>query len=74
VFVTSVYQGDPEESDEVAPRWFAESALPLGLMWHDAQYWLPLVLAGEHVDLRVTFAADCATVAKLEPDLLTGRR
>ena len=74
VFVTSVYQGDPEESDEVAPRWFAESALPLGLMWHDAQYWLPLVLAGEHVDLRATFAANCATVASLEPDLLTGRR
>jgi hypothetical protein len=43
-------------------------------MWHDARYWLPLVLAGEHVDLQVTFAADCATVARLEPDLLTGRR
>src|SRR5215472_3354734 len=64
----------PAESDEVAPRWFAESAVPLGQMWHDARYWLPLVLAGEHVDLRATFAADCATVATLEPDLLTGRR
>jgi 8-oxo-dGTP diphosphatase len=74
VFVTWVYQGEPAESDEVAPRWFAESDLPLSLMWHDAQYWLPLVLAGEQVDMRATFAADCATVAKLEPDLLTGRR
>ena len=74
VFMTWVYLGEPAESDEVAPHWFAESAVPLGLMWNDAQYWLPLVLAGEHVDLRVTFAPDCATVAKLEPDLLTGRR
>lgn len=74
VFMTWVYHGEPAESDEVAPRWFAETALPLGLMWHDARYWLPLVLAGEHVDLRATFAADCATVATLEPDLLTGRR
>ena len=74
VFVTWVYQGEPAESDEVAPQWFAESALPLELMWHDARYWLPLVLAGEHVDLRATFAPDCATVATLEPDLLTGRR
>ena len=74
VFMTWVYQGEPAESDEVAPRWFAESDLPLSLMWHDAQYWLPLVLAGEQVDMRATFAADCATVAKLEPDLATRTR
>jgi 8-oxo-dGTP diphosphatase len=74
VFVTSVYQGEPVESDEVAPRWFAVSALPLDGMWDDARYWLPLVLAGEHVDVLVTFADDCATVARMEPDLLTGTR
>ena len=69
VFVTSVYQGEAAESDEVAPRWFAEDALPLPLMWDDAKYWLPRVLAGEHVDVLITFAADCATVASIEPDL-----
>ena len=69
VFVTSVFQGTPEDSDEVAPKWFAESELPLELMWDDARYWLPLVLAGEHVDVLVIFAADCATVASMEPDL-----
>jgi 8-oxo-dGTP diphosphatase len=69
VFVTSVYQGEPAESDEVAPQWFTEDALPLRLMWDDAQYWLPRVLAGEHVDVVITFAADCATVASMEPDL-----
>jgi len=74
VFMTWAYEGEPAESDEVVPRWFAEPAIPLGLMWNDAQYWLPLVLAGEHVDVRVTFAADCATVASLDPDLLTGTR
>jgi len=69
VFVTSVFQGQATESNEVAPRWFAEDALPLALMWDDAQYWLPLVLAGEHVDVVITFADDCSTVARIEPEL-----
>jgi 8-oxo-dGTP diphosphatase len=70
VFVTSVYQGEPAESDEIAPRWFAEGQLPFPAMWDDAKYWMPLVLAGEHVDVVITFAADCAMVAHTEPDLL----
>ena len=67
VYVTWVFEGEPAESDEVSPRWFGEAELPLGLMWDDAKYWLPEVLAGRHVDIRVTFAADCATVASIEP-------
>jgi 8-oxo-dGTP diphosphatase len=66
VFVTSVYQGEATESDEIAPRWFAENALPLSLMWDDAKYWLPRVLAGEHVNVQIAFADDCATVASIE--------
>src|SRR5580704_4785409 len=69
VFMTSVFQGEPADSDEVAPKWFSERELPLGLMWDDARYWLPLVLAGEHIDVLVIFADDCATVASMEPDL-----
>jgi 8-oxo-dGTP diphosphatase len=69
VFMTSAFQGEPADSDEVAPKWFGERELPLGLMWDDARYWLPLVLAGEHIDVLVIFADDCATVASMEPVL-----
>jgi 8-oxo-dGTP diphosphatase len=69
VFVTSVFQGEPSESDEIAPRWFAEDSLPLDLMWDDARYWVPRVLAGDHVNVVITFAEDCATVAHIEPEL-----
>jgi 8-oxo-dGTP diphosphatase len=65
VFVASVYQGEATESDEIAPRWFPADALPLSLMWDDAKYWLPRVLAGEHVNVRIAFADDCATVASM---------
>jgi 8-oxo-dGTP diphosphatase len=69
VYLTSVYDGELAESDEVAPRWFDEDDIPFALMWDDARYWLPLVLAGEHVDVLITFADDCATVATMQPDL-----
>lgn len=70
VFVTSDYAGEPAESDEVIPRWFPSDALPFGGMWDDAKYWMPLVLAGQRVSAVITFAADCATVAATEPDLV----
>jgi 8-oxo-dGTP diphosphatase len=35
-------------------------------MWDDAKYWLPSVLAGEHVTATITFAEDCATVALID--------
>jgi 8-oxo-dGTP diphosphatase len=67
VFTTAAYQGEPRESAEVAPRWFAVDALPLAGMWDDARYWLPQVLAGLHVTADITFAEDCATVLRIEP-------
>ncbi|HTP16239.1 MAG TPA: 8-oxo-dGTP diphosphatase [Streptosporangiaceae bacterium] len=69
VFMTPVCQGEPAESDEIVPRWFAQDDLPLEAMWDDARYWLPRVLAGEHVTATVTFGGDCATVARIEPPL-----
>jgi 8-oxo-dGTP diphosphatase len=69
VFVTSDFAGQPAESDEVIPRWFASDALPFDGMWDDARYWMPLVLGGHRVTATITFADDCATVAATEPDL-----
>jgi 8-oxo-dGTP diphosphatase len=69
VFVTWEFEGQPTDSDEVSPQWFAEEEVPFGLMWDDAKYWLPAVLSGQHVDVTVTFADDCATVATIEPEI-----
>jgi 8-oxo-dGTP diphosphatase len=71
VFATATYLGEPAESGEIAPRWFAVDGLPLDGMWDDARYWLPLVLAGRHVTAEVTFADDCETVSGIEPDLIS---
>ena len=69
VFVTSSFLGQPTESDELIPRWFAADRLPFDGMWDDAKYWLPVVLAGSRVVADITFADDCATVAAIVPEL-----
>ena len=56
VYVVRVWEGEPVETDEVAPAWFPVDALPLDHMWPDDRYWLPRVLSGER--LRGCFVFD----------------
>lgn len=44
VFVCDTWQGEPKESDEMAPRWFDVTDIPYDNMWSDDIYWLPLLL------------------------------
>ncbi len=72
VYLTSSFSGEAAESDEIAPRWYPQDELPLDGMWDDARYWLHRVLRGERVEAVITFADDCATVSRIEPDLPLG--
>jgi len=67
VFVATRWQGEPAESDELAPRWFGLDELPLDEMWDDASHWLPGVLTGGRIARTFVFAADLATVASEGP-------
>lgn len=49
VYLVRAWEGEPSESEEMAPRWFALDALPLDAMWADDRHWLPRVLAGERL-------------------------
>jgi 8-oxo-dGTP diphosphatase len=69
VFVTGAFAGQPAESDELIPHWFAIGELPFDGMWDDARYWVPVVLSGARVTAEITFADDCATVARITPPL-----
>jgi len=61
-YVVARWEGEPAESDEVAPAWFPAAGLPFGRMWHDCSFWLPRILAGEKVRGRFVFGADNETV------------
>jgi 23S rRNA (cytosine1962-C5)-methyltransferase len=56
------WQGEPVESDEMAPEWFAVDQLPFERMWDDGRYWLPPILSGLTYFARFTFKDDNATI------------
>jgi len=64
VFLATTWEGDPAESTEMLPAWFAADEIPFEQMWQDAAHWLPRILAGEWVDARFTFKQDNETIAQ----------
>lgn len=56
VYLCEDWAADPAESEEMAPQWFALSAIPYPEMWPDDIYWLPEVLAGKYVEAEFWFA------------------
>jgi 8-oxo-dGTP pyrophosphatase MutT (NUDIX family) len=49
VFVASEWDGTPQESEEMIPRWFKHEDIPYAEMWSDDEHWLPAVLEGKKV-------------------------
>jgi mutator protein MutT len=49
VFLSTAWEGEPSESEEMKPKWFAVDEIPYDDMWPDDVYWLPLVLEGNKV-------------------------
>ena len=45
VYIVTKWQGDPTETDEMAPQWYALANIPYEQMWSDDPLWLPQVLA-----------------------------
>lgn len=55
IFVATALEGEPQETEEMAPAWYPIDALPSDLMWEDDPFWLPGVLAGGRVHARFDF-------------------
>jgi 8-oxo-dGTP diphosphatase len=66
VFLVSNWDGDPVESTEMSPAWFAMDEIPFEQMWQDCAHWLPRTLAGEGIRATFTFKADNETIKELE--------
>ncbi|HFC76670.1 MAG TPA: 8-oxo-dGTP diphosphatase [Candidatus Moranbacteria bacterium] len=40
--------GEPEETEEMFPRWFKIKEVPYKKMWVDDKHWVPFLLAGKN--------------------------
>jgi 8-oxo-dGTP pyrophosphatase MutT (NUDIX family) len=55
VYIADDWEGEPSESDEMAPKWHRKDGLPLNSMWQDDSFWLPNVLSGKFVEALFLF-------------------
>jgi 8-oxo-dGTP diphosphatase len=67
LFAATEWVGEPAESEEMRPAWFAVDALPFDQMWDDARYWLAQLIGGETLHLLITMGEDNATVVSVAP-------
>lgn len=64
VFFLHTWEGEPSESEEMRPRWYAHDTLPFEEMWVDDPHWLPLALGGKKIRGAFHFSADGKEIRK----------
>lgn len=55
VYTSNNWHGEPTETEEMRPEWFAFKDIPYQDMWDDDIIWLPRVLAGDTLRGEFTF-------------------
>ncbi|GMR19343.1 MAG: 8-oxo-dGTP diphosphatase [Patescibacteria group bacterium] len=63
VFRAEDFDGDPAESEEMRPAWFALEEIPYGQMWADDPHWLPLLLEGKRFKGKFSFRDNSTMVS-----------
>jgi hypothetical protein len=58
IFLVESWKGEPEETEEMRPKWFKVSGIPYDKMWVDDVIWLPRVLDDESLRARFVFLDD----------------
>jgi 8-oxo-dGTP diphosphatase len=49
VYFVKQWTGEPKETEEMRPEWFAHEDVPYDKMWEADAHWLSFVLAGHYV-------------------------
>ena len=54
-YLCDEWQGEPVETEEMAPKWFTIADIPYVDMWQDDEHWLPKVLSGALIKATFNF-------------------
>lgn len=54
-YICDGWEGEPVETEEMAPEWFKISDVPYDNMWQDDRFWIPQVLEGQKLVGKFTF-------------------
>lgn len=63
-YMCDEWEGEPVETEEMAPRWFNISNIPYDDMWQDDRYWFPQALQGKLLRTVFTFDKDENLIAQ----------
>lgn len=55
VFFVKDWAGEPQETEEMMPKWFKTTEVPFNEMWEDDKIWLPYVLEGKKLKADFIF-------------------
>ena len=58
LFLCKEWLGEPEESEEMLPKWFDLDKIPYENMWPDDIYWMPHILKGEKIEASFLFGEE----------------
>ncbi len=66
IFFVKVWEGDPQESEEMAPGWHKKDSIPYEKMWVDDPHWLPKVLDNKKIEGEFHFINDGSEIVRFE--------
>jgi 8-oxo-dGTP diphosphatase len=66
VFLINDWEGEPEETEEMAFEWHDLDKIPFERMWDDDKHWLPEVLKGRKVKGEFSFGEDNSSITAKE--------
>lgn len=66
VYEVTEYEGQPVETEEMAPKWFLKNDIPYDKMWPADRNWMPLFFEGKDFSGRAVFNGE--TKAFIESD------
>ncbi len=73
IYFINQWQGEPIESEEMAPKWYKKDQIPYEAMWIDDPHWLPKVLDGKKIEGEFYFNKDGAELDKFTVNELVSK-